>query len=123
VLAFLCLQLAGCNQNAHSHYLLAQEHQMAQEYGPALEEYEKSLALDPTSRMALFGKAVCLYKLQRYSEAQPLFEQFIKDTEPDRASFKAERYDAEFYRDKCMQEQGVEVPQNPCNVPEPPMGE
>src|ERR1043165_8424606 len=87
----LLLALAGCNKDSHSHYLEAQDLQRDQKFGPALEEYQKALDLDPKSRMAMFGKAVCLYKLGKFSEAEPLFEKFITDTEPERASFKAER--------------------------------
>ena len=112
--------LAGtvsCNK-ARDLYHKGMAELQAQQYGPALEDFEASLALDPTSNMALFGKARCLYELRRFDEALPVFEQFLTQTEPDRATYGDQRFDAEFYRDKCKQELGQEVPQNKDAIPE-----
>jgi tetratricopeptide (TPR) repeat protein len=114
---------SGCDRSAHGHYSSAQMKQAAGEFQPALDDYNKALEIEPQSHMALYGKAYCTYKLNKYSEALPLFEQFLKDTEAEMATYKDQRYDAEFYRDKCKQELGQEVPQNPCDIPPPPMGE
>lgn len=113
----------ACDQSGHGHYSSAELKRAAGEFGPALVEYTKVLEIDPHSHMALFGKAYCTYKLGKYAEALPLFEQFLKDTEAEAATYRDQRYDAAFYRDKCKQELGQEVPQNPCKVPPPPMGE
>ena len=93
----------------------------AQEYDEALAKFEEVLAAEPESNLALFGKARCLYELERYEEALPLFEQFLTWTENVRAKYRDERFDAEFYRDKCKQELGMEVPQNPEAIPEEKM--
>lgn len=113
----------ACDNSAHGPYSSAELKRAAGEFQPALDDYNKALAIDPQSHMALWGKAYCTYKLGKYSEALPLFEEFLKATEPEMATYKAQRYDAEFYRDKCKQELGETVPQNPCNIPPPPMGE
>lgn len=113
----------GCDRSAHGHYSSAELKKAAGDFGPALEDYNKALEIEPASHMALFGKAYCTYRLGNYAEAIPLFEQFLKDTEPEMATYKAQRYDAEFFRDKCRQELGEEVKQNPCHIPPPPMGE
>ena len=112
--------LSGCNL-ARYDYSRAMALLQAQDYSAALEKFEQVLERDPQSNMALFGKARCLYGLERYEEALPLFEQFITQTEEVRASYRDERYDAEFYRDKCKLELGMEVPQNPEAIPEEKM--
>ena len=93
----------------------------AQQFGPALEKFDHYLQKNPDSNMALFGKARCLYELQRYDEALPCFEQFITQTDSERATFRDERFDAAFFRDKCKMELGIEVPQNPNTIPEEKM--
>ena len=117
------LLLAACPSAGRMHYQKGMTQLQARQYGPALVEFDAALAAEPESRMALFGKARCLYELRRFEEALPLFEQFLADTERDRASFSDERFDAAFYRDRCKQELGMEVPQDPTHIPPPPMGE
>ena len=113
----LLLGLVGCSKTRLS-YQQGLHHLQAQEYSEALEKFDLVLAVDPESNMALFGKARCLYGLSRYDEALPMFEQFLTQTENVRASYRDERFDAEFYRDKCKQELGIEVPQDPDAIPE-----
>lgn len=113
----------GCPTSPTARYHEAQTLQVAQQFAPAIAEYDKILAKDPKSNMAIFGKAYCSYKLNKYSEALALYEQFLTQTEPEKETYKAERFDAEFYRDKCKQALGQEVPQNPVDIPPPPMGE
>ena len=122
-LMLLGLLLAGCNPDPTIHMHKAQNAFAGQQYGPALDEYNKVLELEPESRTALLGKGRSLYELKRYQEALDAFEKFLKLTEPERAAYRNERFDAEFYRDKCKQAMGEEVPQNPRNIPPPPMGE
>lgn len=113
----LLLGLVGCSKTRYN-YQQGMHHLQAQEYSEGLEKFELVLAADPESSMALFGKARCIYELTRYDEALPLFEQFLTQTEGVRASYRDERFDAEFYRDKCKQELGIEVPQDPDAIPE-----
>jgi len=113
----LLLVLAGCSKTRYN-YQQGLHHLQAQEYAEGLEKFELVLAVDPESKLALFGKARCLYELKRYDEALPLFEQFLTLSERVRASYRNERFDAEFYRDKCKQELGIEVPQDPDAIPE-----
>jgi tetratricopeptide (TPR) repeat protein len=115
--------VAGCPTSPTARFHEAQALQVDQQFGPAIAEYDKILAKDPKSNMALFGKAFCTYKLNKYSEALALYEQFITQTESEPATYKSERFDAEFYRDKCKQALGQDVPQNPADIPPPPMGE
>jgi tetratricopeptide (TPR) repeat protein len=113
----------GCPTSPTARFHEAQTLQVAQQFGPAIAEYDKILAKDPKSNMAIFGKAYCEYKLNKYSEALALYEQFLTQTESEVATYKSERYDAEFYRDKCKQALGQDVPQDPAEIPPPPMGE
>lgn len=116
----MLLGLAACNKPRLAYQQGLQALQ-AQEYDEALAKFEEVLAAEPESNLALFGKARCLYELERYEEALPLFEQFLTWTENVRAKYRDERFDAEFYRDKCKQELGMEVPQNPEAIPEEKM--
>lgn len=120
LLAVMLIGLAGCNQERYD-YNRGMALLQARDYSGALEQFEKVLARDPVSNMALFGKARCLYELERYEEALPLFELFITQTEEVRSVYRDERYDAAFYRDKCKLELGMEVPQNPDAIPEEKM--
>lgn len=117
-----CL-LAACVSKSRMPYEKGMRLFEAHNYGGALAEFEKSLAADPQQKMALFYKARCLYELDRYKEAMPDFEEFLKRTESDQATFDNERYDAAFYRDKCKEELGIEVPQNKEAIPPPRMGD
>ena len=121
VLVLSCL--AACNKGSSMEYHQAQALLEGRQYGEALAKYDKVLAIEPQSKLAVYGKARCLFELKRYSEALPLFEQFLTATEEERAIYDDERYDAAFYRDKCKQALGQEVPQNPSHIPPPPMGE
>ncbi len=115
--------LFSCEKSARMHYTAAQNAQGAGDWGTALTEYEAILAKLPDDAMATLGKGRALYELGRFEEALPFFEKFLEQTKSDPAIFKDERYDAEFYRDKCKQGLGQEVPQDPTHIPEPPMGE
>lgn len=117
LLAAILPVMNGCNK-ARTAYQQGQAYLHASEFGPALEKFEASLAEDPESNMALFGKACCLFELGRFEEALPDFEQFLAQTNAVRATYKDERFDAEFYRDKCKLELGLEVPQNEDAIPE-----
>jgi len=123
VLVLSCL--AACNKASSSsmEYHQAQALLGGRQYGEALAKYDKVLSIEPESKLAVYGKARCLFELKRYSEALPLFEQFLTLTEEERAVYDNERWDAAFYRDKCKQALGQDVPQNPNDIPPPPMGE
>ncbi|MBN2082020.1 tetratricopeptide repeat protein [bacterium] len=120
VLAAAVFVLAGCNTQRLD-YKQGLALLQAQQYGPALEKFESFLEVEPDSNMGLYGKARCLYELQRYDEALPCFEQFLTQTESNRATYNDERKDAAFYRDKCKMELGMEVPQNKDAIPEEKM--
>ena len=119
-LAAVILLCAGCNTQRLD-YTQGMALLQAQQYGPALEKFESFLEVEPDSNMGLYGKARCLYELQRYDEALPCFEQFLTQTENVRATYSDERSDAAFYRDKCKTELGMEVPQNQDAIPEEKM--
>jgi tetratricopeptide (TPR) repeat protein len=114
--------LVACEPSARTLYQQGMRHLQAQEYGPALAKFEESLAAEP-SKMALFGKGRALFELARYDEALPVFEQFLVDTDRKRAAYSDERSDSEFYRDRCKQELGIEVPQDESAIPPPRMSE
>lgn len=114
---------AGCDGKGRMAYQRGMRLLQGQEYQPALEAFREARAADPDSVLALYGEARCLYELHRSQEALPLFEEFLLKTDSLRAQYSDERFDAEFYRDKCKQELGMEVPQNQENIPPPPMGE
>jgi tetratricopeptide (TPR) repeat protein len=110
--------VAGCPASSRGPYQQGMMLLQAGNYSEALAKFEASLEADPTQRMPLFGKARCLYELGQYEDALKIFEIFLSETERDRAKFSDERYDAEFYRDKCKLELGMEVPQNEDAIPE-----
>ena len=115
--------LTGCPSSGRMAYQKGMALLQAQDYAGALAQFEKSLIAEPDSVMPLYGKARCLYGLKRYQEALPIFEDVLAKTEREKTLYSDTRYDAAFYRDKCKQELGQEVPQNPENIPPPPMGE
>ena len=120
---FAIVLLNACPSAGRMAYQTAQKNFQEGDYAQALANYEKALEAEQESVMALFGKARCLYELERYSEAMPLFEEFLQKTDTDRVVYSDERFDAEFYRDKCKLELGMEVPQDPSKIPPPRMGE
>lgn len=115
--------LPGCPRSPNALFHQAQVQQTTQQFDQALATYDKVLAKDPQSLMALFGKARCTYELGRYDEALALYEDFLTRSEEQKAIYRDERYDAEFYRDKCKQQLGQAVEQDPTKIPPPPMGE
>ena len=127
VTIFICLTLTmvltSCGSPGRQAYQRAMDLMAQQEYGPAVEEFDKALAAEPEMKMAVFGKARALFELKDYEPALALFEEFLVKTEDESGTFKKERWDSEFYRDKCKQELGMEVLQNEDAIPEPRMGE
>jgi len=115
--------IAACAGPERIHYQKAMDLMHGSNYGEALIEFDKVLNINPASNMALFGKARCLHQLNRFEDALPLFEQFLSQTDAERGTHRDERCDEEFYRDRCKQELGMEVPQNEDAIPPPPMGE
>lgn len=115
--------LSGCPSPGYTTYNKATRHLQAQEYGEALEAFELALEKQPDMKMGIFGKGRALYELARYEEALATFEDFLAKTKDEPAAFQDQRYDAEFYRDKCKLELGMEVEQNERAIPPPPMGE
>ena len=110
--------LCACPSSSRMPYQKGMALMQANEYGPALLKFEESLAADPSQKIPLFFKARCLYQLDRFDEALVVYELFLVETARERSKFKDERFDAEFYRDKCKLELGLEVPQNPDAIPE-----
>ncbi|MCH7472626.1 tetratricopeptide repeat protein [bacterium] len=120
-----CLVLLGaCPSAGRGHFKKGDLLFQQQNYGGALIEFEAALEAEPESKMALFKMARCLYKLNRFEDALAAYEKFLSATDgEDRATYQKERWDAAFYRDRCKQELGIEVPQDPSAIPPPPMGE
>jgi tetratricopeptide (TPR) repeat protein len=114
---------AGCNESGRSMNHKAIMQMQDKDYAGALASYEKGLELEPDSKVLVLGKARALFELGRYQEALPLFEYFIQQAYSERATFKDEIFDAEFFRDKCKQELGLPVEQNKEAIPPPRMGE
>lgn len=123
LVALVLFAVTGCPTSVNARYHKGQDLLAGKQYQPALDEFNKILEKEPDGVMALFGKARCLYGLGKYSEALPAFEDFLKKTYEECDIYRDERYDAEFYRDKCKLALGEEVPQNPADIPPPPMGE
>ena len=117
--------LTGCKPSERTLYQQGMERMQAQQYQDAADKFDASLKLNPNSKSALYRKAYCLYKLGKFADALPLFEQFLTETDNNEwtATFVNERKDAEFYRDKSKLALGQDVPQNPADIPPPPMGE
>lgn len=123
LVAGFLIGLASCETNARTHYHNAEMALMAKDYNKAITEYDKSLAKQPDSVMARHGKARALYGQEKWGEARALFEEFLKLTEKEIHTYRQEREDAVFYRDRCRQELGETVEQDPRKIPAPPMGE
>ncbi len=123
VIAVLVLALLSCHTNARTHYHNAQAAYMAKDYLKAVAEYDKSLAKQPDSVMTRLGKAKTLYAMGKWAEARALFEEFITLTEKEIHEYRHEREDAAYHRDRCRQELGETVEQDPSKIPDPPMGE
>jgi TolA-binding protein len=125
-LAVACAALlGGCKPGERMLYQNGMMKMEAKDYAGAEQDFDASLQKNPNSKSALYRKAYCLYKLENYKDAEPLFEQFLQATDNNEwtATFIDERKDAAFYRDKCKLALGEEVPQNPDDIPPPPMGE
>jgi tetratricopeptide (TPR) repeat protein len=123
--SMLVLGMGGCGESERASYQSGLRKMQARDYQGALDRFDYSLKQNPDSKSALYRKAYCLYKLGRHAEAKPLFEDFLRKTDNNEwtATFIDERRDAAFYRDKCKEALGEEVPQNQEAIPEPPMGE
>jgi tetratricopeptide (TPR) repeat protein len=119
----LATLLTGCLTNARTHQHNADMALMAKDYGTAIAEYDKGLAKQPDSVMLRFGKAKALYGQEKWPEARALFEEFLQLTSTDQHPWIKQRKEAEFYRDRCRQEMGETVEQDPREIPPPPMGE
>ena len=125
----LCLALfattGGCDDTERSSYQKGLALMQAKDYSGAEAKFDYSLSKNPDSKSALYRKAYCIYKQGKHAEALPLFEDFLGKTDNNEwtATFIDERRDAQFFRDKCKLALGQEVPQDPNNIPEPPMGE
>ncbi|MCB1220327.1 MAG: tetratricopeptide repeat protein [Planctomycetales bacterium] len=122
VLVLACLA-SGCPSKGRASYQDGLRAYDAQDYNKALELFDKALEAEPESVMISYGRALSLYQLQRYEEAIEAFETFLQKSESERGSYQDERKDAAFYRDKCKEALGIEIPQNERAIPPPPMGE
>ena len=118
VVSLALLAMSACPDSSRLPYQKGMALMQAQEYGPALDKFDESLAADPDLKMPLFGRARCLYQLDRFEEALEAYEKFLVATQQERTKYGDERFDAEFYRDKCKLELGQEVPQDPEAIPE-----
>jgi tetratricopeptide (TPR) repeat protein len=124
IATLLALAMSSC-ETERGTYQSGMAKMQARDYQGAVEQFDKSLKINPDSKSALYRKAICLYKMDKHAEALPLFEDFLRKTDNNEwtATFVSERRDAVFYRDKCKEKLGMPVPQNPDNIPPPPMGE
>jgi tetratricopeptide (TPR) repeat protein len=120
---FMLATLAGCNSTAQGHQHAAEMAYMAKDYDTAIKEYDIALTKAPKSVKLRFEKAQALYGKKDWAGARALFEEFLKMTDTDQHTWISERRDAVFYRDRCRQELGETVEQDPNKIPPPPMGE
>ena len=117
------LLLSACETTARTHYHNGEMALMAKDYARAIEEYDKALVKEPDHLQARLGRAKALYGQKKWAEARTAFEEFLKLTETDQHPWRKERQDAQFYRDRCRQQLGETLEQDPRAVPPPPMGE
>ncbi|MEZ5338899.1 MAG: tetratricopeptide repeat protein [bacterium] len=126
-LALFCLGLmlvaTGCPSAGRDSYQRGLRAYDEGDYANALTDFDAALVAEPESVMAAYGRALTLFKLQRYEDAIEAFETFLAKSESERAVYQDERKDAAFYRDKCREALGIEIPQNERAIPPPPMGE
>src|SRR4051794_37702511 len=123
IAVLLIAAMAGCESTAQGHEHAAEMALMAKDYGTAIKEYDIALSKAPDSVKLRLGKAKALYGEKKWPEARALFEEFLKMTDTDQHPWIMERRDAVFYRDRCRQEMGETVEQDPNKIPPPPMGE
>ena len=119
----LAMLLCGCPSAGRGDYQKGVRAYDDMDYQLALDHFDKALEQEPDGLMIKFGRAQALFKLERHEDALAAFETFLQDSESERASFRDERKDAAFYRDKCKQALGIEIEQNKDAIPPPPMGE
>lgn len=123
VCALLLAGLLSCESTAQGHQHAAEMALMAKDYDTAIKEFDIALSKAPDSVVLRLGKAKALYGQNKWAEARALFEEFLSMTETQQHTYIAERKDAAFYRDRCRQELGETVEQDPSKIPPPPMGE
>jgi len=123
VCTLLMLALSACAVSASAHQHNADMALMAKDYDTAIKEYDAGLAMVPDSVVLRLGKAKALYGKKDWKAARAMFEEFLKLTETQQHDYIMERRDAVFYRDRCRQEMGETVEQDPSKIPPPPMGE
>ena len=119
----LLIGVTACPSPGRDLYQKALRQYDAGEYQAALDLFDKALEKEPDSVMVMYGRALSLYKLERFEDAIAAFETFLAKSESVRKDFRDERSDAEFYRDKCKLALGIELEQNESAIPPPPMGE
>lgn len=122
LLTVTCL-LAACETSARSHYHNGEMALMAKNYPQAIADFDKALARQPDMVQARIGKAKALYGQEKWPEARAVFEEVLALTESNQHPWRKEREDAMFYRDRCRQQMGEVLEQDPRAVPPPPMGE
>jgi tetratricopeptide (TPR) repeat protein len=122
ILMLLCMA-AACPSSGRDTYQQALRKYDASDYPAALALFDKAAELEPESVMIMYGRALTLYKLERFEEAISAFDTFIDKSEPVREDYRDERSDAAFYRDKSRLALGQELEQNEEAIPPPPMGE
>lgn len=119
----LICTVSACPSSGRDTYQKALRQYDANNYPAALELFDKATEQEPESVMIMYGRALTLYKLERYEEAITAFETFLEKSESVRKDYRDERSDAAFYRDKCKLALGMELEQNEEAIPPPPMGE
>ena len=119
----LMVFVTACPSAGRNAYVKGLNKYDAGEYQEALDLFDKALEQEPDSVMIMYGRALSLYKLNRYEDAIAAFATFLDKSESERENYRDERFDAEFYRDKCREALGIELEQNEEAIPPPPMGE
>jgi len=103
-------QFLSCSSPAQNQLNRANTLYAAHRYEEALAAVEKGLGYTPDSPVLTFRKGQVLVKLERWEEVKATFTRFLELTADDAGLWTDERWQADFYVKRAMQELGEEVP-------------
>jgi len=99
--------LAACSATSRDYYVKGKDLMIVKDYAGALAAFEKGLEFDPDSPLLTYEKARALYSLERWQEAMDVLKRFLELTDAERSSYADERWNADFWIEKCEEHLGI----------------